>query len=346
MQVFIYEFITGGGLWSYPDWGEPNGTLLTEGMSMVEAIASDFALLPDTKVVVLRDARIENRQLPNIEYVEVNSACEEDILFQRLAKNSDITQIIAPEIDNVLVHKYESAIAAGGRLLNADLAFTRLASDKHATAVALRAAGVAAPNSLIGNSNSLESLSSPFVVKPRFGAGSVDVKKITCLDEIRGLTMDESICLQEYMPGRPASISVIPSVTGQHILPPCWQHFEDQTNFRYLGGETITETALVERAQQLALSTIRALPDAHGYFGIDLVLGESEFGFDDFVIEINPRLTTSYVGVRAALDENLAKVLLAALNGEPHSCLRLARSVSFSPNGITQNTTNSPASKF
>ena len=41
-----------------------------------------------------------------------------------------------------------------------------------------------------------------------------------------------------------------------------------------------------------------------------MVLGENPSGEDDVVIEINPRITTSYVGLRAATGVNLAAPLL------------------------------------
>jgi predicted ATP-grasp superfamily ATP-dependent carboligase len=42
------------------------------------------------------------------------------------------------------------------------------------------------------------------------------------------------------------------------------------------------------------------LPQPLGYLGVDLILGEDGNGAVDCVVEINPRLTTSYVGLQAA----------------------------------------------
>jgi predicted ATP-grasp superfamily ATP-dependent carboligase len=82
--------------------------------------------------------------------------------------------------------------------------------------------------------------------------------------------------------------------------------------------------SLAERAVDLATSAVRAgLPQAGGYLGVDLVLGRHPRGADDFVIEVNPRITTSYVGLRAAYDTNLAAAILrVADDREPD--LRLA----------------------
>jgi predicted ATP-grasp superfamily ATP-dependent carboligase len=67
----------------------------------------------------------------------------------------------------------------------------------------------------------------------------------------------------------------------------------------------------------MAIRALQTLGDLCGYVGVDLVLGrdgESE----DTVIEINPRLTTSYVGLRAASRGNLAQAMLdAAIGRQP-----------------------------
>ena len=68
---------------------------------------------------------------------------------------------------------------------------------------------------------------------------------------------------------------------------------------------------------QLAPSAVEAVPGLAGYVGIDLVLGERADGSNDWVIEINPRLTTSYLGLRALLAEgNLAEMLVRVVGGQ------------------------------
>ena len=50
---------------------------------------------------------------------------------------------------------------------------------------------------------------------------------------------------------------------------------------------------------------------------MDLIVGDAPDGSGDVAIEINPRLTTSYVGLRALAESNLAAAILAAARGEP-----------------------------
>jgi predicted ATP-grasp superfamily ATP-dependent carboligase len=73
---------------------------------------------------------------------------------------------------------------------------------------------------------------------------------------------------------------------------------------------------LAQRARDLANRALAALPATTGYVGIDMVLGREPDGSDDAVIEVNPRLTTSYVGLRAAARTNLAEAMCQAARGE------------------------------
>jgi hypothetical protein len=50
--------------------------------------------------------------------------------------------------------------------------------------------------------------------------------------------------------------------------------------------------------------------------GVDLILGADPDGTQDVVLEINPRLTTSYVALRRAAHTNLAAAMLAILRGQ------------------------------
>ena len=64
-----------------------------------------------------------------------------------------------------------------------------------------------------------------------------------------------------------------------------------------------------------AARAVAALRDPTGYLGIDLILGAAADGSEDVVIEVNPRLTTSYIGLRAATDANLAGLMLTIAAG-------------------------------
>jgi predicted ATP-grasp superfamily ATP-dependent carboligase len=119
------------------------------------------------------------------------------------------------------------------------------------------------------------------------------------------------------------------------MLPACSQRLSDDGRMTYLGGALITEPALAERASLLAERALTALPPARGFVGVDLILGPSAHGDDDAVIEINPRVTTSYVGLRQAIDHNLAQSLLKAVNGEVVEITVRNPNIEFAADGAT-----------
>jgi predicted ATP-grasp superfamily ATP-dependent carboligase len=89
----------------------------------------------------------------------------------------------------------------------------------------------------------------------------------------------------------------------------------DDGLFTYYGGACPLPGPLNARAQALVLDAIEVFPPPLGYIGVDLVLGDAEDGSNDYVIEINPRLTTSYVGLRALSKTNLAQAMLDVARG-------------------------------
>jgi predicted ATP-grasp superfamily ATP-dependent carboligase len=70
-----------------------------------------------------------------------------------------------------------------------------------------------------------------------------------------------------------------------------------------------------------------------GFVGVDLVLGREPDGSEDVVIEVNPRLTTSYVGLRAATRANLASAMWDAAEGRQLDIEFFNRPIEFDTDG-------------
>lgn len=132
--------------------------------------------------------------------------------------------------------------------------------------------------------------------------------------------------IETFCPGLAASVAFLCGPAGRFALPPCRQRLSDDGQFRYLGGELPLPPAMAARATELAARAVASLPGPLGYVGVDLVLGPGNDAIDDVVIEINARLTTSYVGLRALAKENLAAAMLgAASGGRPRLSFRSRR---------------------
>jgi len=266
-----------------------------------------------------------------------------------LAAQSDWTVVIAPELAGRLLDRCRRVAALGGRLLGPEPLLVEIASDKQHTAEFLAAAGVAVPPGIaLQPPHSLPAdFHYPAVLKPRWGAGSQGVRRIDRFPA-HGSEPVEVVCpsrLERYCAGLPASVAFLCGPAGRFPLVPCRQHLSEDGRFDYLGGSLPLERSLARRAVRLAMAAIEALPEPTGYLGIDLVLGPDPGGADDVVIEVNPRLTTSYVGLRAAAAErvNLAAAMLdIRLGRQPHLSFQPAK-LQFTPDGRVHEGGHSPA---
>jgi predicted ATP-grasp superfamily ATP-dependent carboligase len=161
--------------------------------------------------------------------------------------------------------------------------------------------------------------------KPRYGAGSQATFLVADAAALAALLAQPSVLrpevfgetlVQPFVPGVPASVAFLIG-PGQTVpLAPALQHLTHHDGFHYLGGEVPLPEPLAARAVALAERAVGTVPGLLGYVGVDLVLGDA-----DVVLEINPRLTTSYLGLRALCRDNLAAAVLRLARGEPVSPL-------------------------
>lgn len=314
MRIFIYEFTTGGG-WYAADEPDPPATLLAEGRAMLTALVADFAAIEGLTVDICVDRRFCG-ELPGATAHEVSSTSEELATIARLSAAADWALIVAPEFRGFLLERCQAVESAGGRLLGPSVPLVALLSDKHLTAehLALHEIGTPRGAAIEAGAPLPVEFDYPAVLKPRDGAGSLGVTLL-------GQRPDDSFRaqspsrLESFVHGTAASVAVLCGPGGHVALPPASQLLS--ADFAYQGGVLPLPPALARRATALAKRAVAQLPDPRGYLGLDLVLGHSDSGPDDVVVEINPRITTSYVGLRALAQANLAEAMLAVAVGHP-----------------------------
>jgi predicted ATP-grasp superfamily ATP-dependent carboligase len=289
---------------------------------MRDALASDFARSAFIdQIHLLHDVRLTRPSIDKQQLHDVSSAHDEAALFQQVAQGSDRTIIIAPEFARCLETRAAWASDYGATLLSPGIEFIRLTADKQQTAEHLRREHVPVPQGISWSGDSFIDIDPqlfPAVLKPLDGAGSTHVRYVPNLSDLRAidLSAEPAWRLEKFHPGIAASVAYLSGPGERLLLPACSQRLTDDGTFQYLGGSTPLAPPLALRANRLAKRVSCALPATAGYVGIDMVLGAADNGAEDVVIEVNPRLTTSYLGLRQACEQNLAEIMWLLGSGE------------------------------
>ena len=315
MRLFLYEYTCATDL-----TGEAAAaSLRAEGRAMLAAVLEDCGRLPGVETVTLGHAAFESSPSS----CRVVRAASEEAAFRELAAASDFTLVIAPELDDLLLTHCTWVEESGGRLLGPSAAAVRLSADKWAIGQHLQRHHVPTPECrrLLGAGEEV-SLSYPLVWKPRFGAGSIATFLVhdagdwtRCRREAREEGWRGESLMQSWVPGRPASVALLLGPSQCLPLAPATQELSDDGRFHYRGGSLPLPPPLAARAVRLARRAVETIPGLAGYVGVDVILGDAVDGSGDWVIEINPRFTTSYIGLRALCRDNLAGAMLRVVQG-------------------------------
>ncbi len=333
MRVFVSEYVCGGG------WPESTigGSLAVEGRAMLCAIVDDLSRVAGVQVQTTWDARSGEHSFKTAHCVRIDSPGDELQVFQRLAAECDVTLVIAPEFDGILFDRCRRVEVAGGRLAGPASRAVALCTDKLRLAGHLRAAGVATiPTESIDldsaclRLNDRRAATFPAVIKPRDGAGSQEIYLVNDFEDLeiwrRGHIdnrQSRSFIRQPYIAGQPVSVAVLLSSSQRdaEVFAPAEQQLSNDGRFRYQGGRIPFINGQQEAIQRAALAACRCIPGLRGYVGIDLVVPAAP-PHQPVVVEINPRLTTSYLGYRLLAESNLAEWMLIPSRFQRSICWR------------------------
>jgi predicted ATP-grasp superfamily ATP-dependent carboligase len=311
--ILVHEYVTGGG---WPG-GEPPSALGAEALALLRAVLTDFRAWGRYPVVATRDRRYGAADLPADEVVTMDAEAYPTALVA-LAQRCGAVLIIAPEEGGALERVSALVQGAGAALLGSLPHGIAVAADKWECSRRFAAAGLPAPRTVrvepAAAAAAAGELGFPLVVKPVRGAGCAGVALVTGRAELEvalargGLRAAEAVLLQRYAPGTAASVSLL--VAGGRALPLSLnrQDVRPGIPFSYRGGAAGLRHERVEEAFALAQRAAALVPGLRGYVGVDLVLGPERCS----LIEINARMTTSYVGLRRVVDIDLAAAVWRA----------------------------------
>lgn len=327
--IFVCEFITAGGF-SAEDLPP---SLLGEGLLMRDALLKDIAALHRYDIVTCHDARIQAPALAQKSVAVTKNHFDQ--VFDDLLLEADMVWLIAPETDGVLLNLTQRCVANNVQLIGCGEQAIKIASYKTLTSEALQAAGIptlpvfSAKNWLaLFETDSALLAQNAWIAKPEDGAGCDGIylfeKKEKLADWLRAGNASQNHICQPYQAGIAASFSMLCKSGQAWLLSANLQHLAQEESTLKLRGITLNGFEDADKAfTQLAKKIAQMLPDALGYIGVDIVIAPDTSNI--FVIEINPRLTTSYVGLGEASRQNMAELILNCVL-EPHfSCPNLEK---------------------
>jgi predicted ATP-grasp superfamily ATP-dependent carboligase len=304
VKVLVFEYLTGGGLADAPI----RSSLAREGELMLRALLRDLSELPGVQVVALRDARLPAPEVlfPGVDWIVLEPGAGFEHRFRDQLACCDAVWPIAPETGGVLERLCSEAAAAGKCLLTSAAAAVRIAASKLETVRRLGRHGVPVVPTFPLSGPVPEF---PRVLKPDDGVGGEGSRIVENIDQwhsaLAGISKSRYV-VQPWVDGDALSLSAL-FVAGKARLLSCnRQEIGREGGGFALRACRVNAIPKAEVYRQLAAAVAAALPELWGYAGIDLIRS----GRGLHVLEINPRLTTSYVGLREAVGVNVAALVL------------------------------------
>jgi predicted ATP-grasp superfamily ATP-dependent carboligase len=322
LRILALEYSTGGGLAGE----EQQAGLAREGELMLGALLRDLGGIPSVRVLSTRDARLEVPRTPA--RFSVPGGGEDIWAFwaQQMAR-ADALWPIAPETGGLLERMSRIAGDNGKILIGSAPETVRIAGSKIATAELLARTGLSVVPTAPAR-NPPPASGTGWVVKPDDGVSADETLVFKDASEmsawIEAKADASRFVVQPYLEGVAASISALFRGGRASVLSCNRQDIaRGGGGFRYLGFEVGALEDMRAPFEKIASAVATAMPGLSGYAGIDLILT----GDGPVVLEVNPRLTTSYAGLSRALGRNAAQLILDAAAGKELPAVRPARSV-------------------
>ncbi|MFQ5658977.1 MAG: ATP-grasp domain-containing protein [Gammaproteobacteria bacterium] len=292
---------------------ELRASLRFDGETMLQALMTDLRVLAGIDIISTRDDRLEN--LPeSIAAIGINDNVRD--IWTSCMQAADAVWVIAPESGGLLATMHKLALDSGCGFVGCNTSAMHIAASKSRTAEALSTCAIPCIETFLPGGQ-LPRSNTGWVVKPDDGAGSEDCYFFEKKQQLRKWWEEnrtqQPFVVQRYVPGLAASVSALYD-NGRALLLSC-----NEQLFQFEDGRGRNRGVVVNGLRQhrsvfedIAIQVGKAIPGLWGYIGIDLILTKS----GPVVVEINPRLTTSYAGLSKSLGLNVAELILQFFNGQ------------------------------
>ncbi len=272
---------------------------------MLRAVLADFSRLPDpVQVYTLIEERF-TFDLPGRVQCRYPDGPWQDT-WKNLVRHCDTVLVIAPESEGQLERLCEEVLEEGRKGLNCSLEAIRLTADKWMLNRHLQAARIPAVETRTWNPS--EPVPAQGVIKPRDGAGCEETFALDMQSIPPVLDPESRWIWQPWVSGQPASLSLLVGENEVELLSCNRIHCKNQEGQLHVHeletGGFDGNLRFEEEAQTLASRIMAAVPGLRGYVGVDVMWQEEALT----VLEINPRLTLTYVGLSMPLAERMLQV--------------------------------------
>lgn len=161
------------------------------------------------------------------------------------------------------------------------------------------------------------------IIKPLMG---VDCEDIVVLEDIGDLTLDldriftpgSRVIVQEFIEGTDVSVSLISDGTTAIPISLNEQFVElKDDKGTYVGGKLPFDNEHQDEAFEIAKKAVEAIDGLKGFVGVDLIINSDEKDvYSVYLLEINSRFTTPYVGLKEIANFNIGKSIVDLVDGE------------------------------
>jgi predicted ATP-grasp superfamily ATP-dependent carboligase len=289
MKLLLLEHITA----TCPQSPSTPAGLLREGSQMLQwLVRAHGPLASSTRVMIHPDWAALAAPLPWVAYGE-----EE---WQRQLEWADAVLAVAPESDGILLGLAQQVNAAGVLWLGCSPDAIALATSKWRTTTTLQAAGIASvPTHRFKWDGNWplppDSIKGDWVTKPDDGCGCLGQLRHDSLAAARAyLELHPQLVLQPWLEGLPKSLCLWVGGPDQvQVLAVSHQNIQLNQGQPQLISLAVAAQPVEDCHRQLAAAVVRAIPGLAGMVGIDFMEGPRGL----VVLEVNPRMTTSFTGL-------------------------------------------------
>lgn len=293
MTIFIYEHLTSGALSETVF----SASLMHEGELMLTSLCQDL-LAYGHSLAIMRDARLPALRF-STEHITTHTIQTQKQFHQtwlQCQQDYDLFLIIAPETDLILFELIQSLEQQSKTILNCQNEAIRVCTDKYQTYQKLKHHKINTPDTFTADEwlSKQHDEHEQWVLKPIDGAGCEDTYVHNSIDTRHQLsTMNkEQIVVQPYISGESLSLSLFIANEKPHLLSVNIQHIKKHQQQLHLDAFEAQRFDMLsaEEALEISEQIYLAIPGLWGFVGIDLIKTDKTI----YVLEINPRLTTTY----------------------------------------------------